>query len=61
MYGYRINCLKYTNNAISQHSCYLLFYTKPDMIRIIISGISITGQFTLNNHVFEENKENLII
>ena len=37
---YRINYLKYTKNIHSQFFHYLLFYMKPDMININISGIT---------------------
>ena len=35
-----MNYLKYTINIHAQLFCYLLFYIKPDMVSIIISGIT---------------------
>ena len=40
MIWYHINYLKYASNIHIQFFHYLLFYMKPDTIRIIIAGIS---------------------
>ena len=40
IYGYYINYLKYTNNIPAKLFHYLLFYIKPYMINIIISGLT---------------------